>query len=226
MATILAFRARPADAGHTDAVVVRGRARTLHIYGSRGAGDPVIVSSGDGGWIHLAPHVAEILSAAGFFVVGIDSRTYLSRIRTHSPTRWMADLAHDYRTMVEWMASGDGRKPVLVGVSGGAGLSVLAAATCEARAAMAGVVVLGLPVAEDLGWLWKETIGKVAPLPVAVIHSRRDELVSIDTARALIDLAGEPRRMWLVSASDHEFHGSIPELDRRLLDAIRWVKDS
>jgi type IV secretory pathway VirJ component len=28
------------------------------------------VSSGDGGWIHLAPHVAEVLAAKGFFVVG------------------------------------------------------------------------------------------------------------------------------------------------------------
>src|SRR5262245_1609479 len=101
MATILAFRARPADAGHTDAVVVRGRTRTLHLYGSRRSGNPVIVSSGDGGWIHLAPHVAETLSAAGFFVVGIDSRTYLSRRTPSTFTRWATDLAHDYRTIVD-----------------------------------------------------------------------------------------------------------------------------
>ena len=43
----------------------------------RGAGAPVIVSSGDGGWIHLGPHVAEILAARGYFVVGFDVKAYL-----------------------------------------------------------------------------------------------------------------------------------------------------
>ena len=36
------------------------------VYGTRG-GAPVIVSSGDGGWVHLAPHVAEVLAAKGYF---------------------------------------------------------------------------------------------------------------------------------------------------------------
>jgi hypothetical protein len=60
----------------TDTVTIRGHTQTLRIYGTRG-GSPVIVSNGDGGWIHLAPHVAEMLAARGFFVVGFDVRTYL-----------------------------------------------------------------------------------------------------------------------------------------------------
>lgn len=226
MATILAFRARPADAGHTDAVIVRGRAQTLHIYGTRGSGDPVIVSSGDGGWIHLASHTAEILAAAGFFVVGIDSREYLSKRSPDNSNGWVADVARDYRTIVDWVATNAGRKPVLIGVSEGAGLSVLVAGASEARASIAGVVVLGLPVAEPLTWTWKDAVGKVAPLPVAVIHPRRDEYVSLETAQALINLAGEPHRLWVVGASNHVFRGAMAELDRRLLDAIRWVKDT
>ena len=47
-----------------------------YTYGARG-GSPVIVSSGDGGWIHLGPHVAEMLAAQGFFVVGFDVKGYL-----------------------------------------------------------------------------------------------------------------------------------------------------
>jgi fermentation-respiration switch protein FrsA (DUF1100 family) len=225
MATILAFRARPADAGHTDAVVVRGRTQTLHLYGTRGSGDPVIISSGDGGWIHLAPHVAEILSAAGYFVVGIDSRRYLSTRNPVTFTRWATELARDYRTIVDWAASVDGHKPILVGVSEGAGLSVLAAAA-DACGAIAGVVMLGLPSVEEPGWEWQETLGKLAPLPVAVIHASRDELVPLATARGLIHLAGEPCRLWVVAASNHGFSGNLPELDRRLLDALRWIKDT
>jgi alpha-beta hydrolase superfamily lysophospholipase len=225
MATILAFRARPADAGHTDAVIVRGRAQTLHIYGTRGSGDPVIVSSGDGGWIHLASHTAETLAAAGFFVVGIDSRAFLSQRLPDNSNGWFDDVARDYRTIVDWAAPGAGRKPVLVGLSEGAGLSVLAAGASDTRASIAGVVVLGLPAAEPFTWTWKDAIRKVAPVPVAVIHSRQDEYVSLEVAEELMAVAGEPHRLWVVGASNHVFRGAMAELDRRLLDAIRWIKD-
>ena len=47
-------------------VAIRGHQQSLYIYGSP-RGEPVIVSSGDGGWVHLGPHVAEFLAARGFF---------------------------------------------------------------------------------------------------------------------------------------------------------------
>ena len=49
-------------------VTLRGRTQTLHLYGARG-GLPVIVSSGDGGWIHVGPDVAALLASHGYFVV-------------------------------------------------------------------------------------------------------------------------------------------------------------
>jgi type IV secretory pathway VirJ component len=52
-----------------ETVTIRGQDQSLHVYGARG-GVPIIVSSGDGGWIHLGPHVAELLAAKGFFVGG------------------------------------------------------------------------------------------------------------------------------------------------------------
>jgi type IV secretory pathway VirJ component len=63
-------------AQQTQTVSLRGREQTLHIYGSTAA-DPVIVTSGDGGWIHLAPHIAGFLSRHGFYVVGFDAKAYL-----------------------------------------------------------------------------------------------------------------------------------------------------
>ena len=38
-------------------VLVRGRPQALGLYGDL-TGDPVVVSSGDGGWMHLGPHIA------------------------------------------------------------------------------------------------------------------------------------------------------------------------
>ena len=63
-----------------ETVTIRGQAQSLRLYGTRG-GIPVIVSSGDGGWIHLGPHVAEVLAAKDF-----SSSASMSR-RTSSTSR-------------------------------------------------------------------------------------------------------------------------------------------
>ena len=49
--------------------MVRGQSQTLRLYGVK-TGTPVVVSSGDGGFVHLAPVVAEFLASKGYFVVG------------------------------------------------------------------------------------------------------------------------------------------------------------
>jgi hypothetical protein len=56
---------------HTPAqtISIRGHAQHLYIYGEP-TGDPVIVSSGDGGWMHLGPDVAAFLAGHGFYVIG------------------------------------------------------------------------------------------------------------------------------------------------------------
>ena len=74
-----------AAAQTTDTIVVRGHVQSLRLYGTRGA-PPVIVSSGDGGWIHLAPHVAELLAGRGFFVVGFDAKAYLESFTSRQST--------------------------------------------------------------------------------------------------------------------------------------------
>jgi hypothetical protein len=74
-----------AAAQTTERLVIRGQAQTLRLYGP-GDGEPVIVSSGDGGWIHLGPHVAEVLAAKGFFVVGFDAKAYLESFTSGSTT--------------------------------------------------------------------------------------------------------------------------------------------
>jgi len=60
-------------------IVIRGHEQTLHLYGSPQA-DPIIVSGGDGGWIHLGPHVAEFLSRRGFFLNSSSDATLLPTI--------------------------------------------------------------------------------------------------------------------------------------------------
>jgi pimeloyl-ACP methyl ester carboxylesterase len=220
----------------------------LHVYGSRG-GTPVIVSSGDGGWIHLGPHVAEMLAATGFFVVGFDARAYLESFTSGTATLRIEDEPGDYKGLIEFAnrqcGCSAGAKPVLIGVSEGAGLSVLAAADPRNKNAVAGVIGLGLSDLTELGWRWKDmviylthgspheptfsvktVIDRLAPVPLAAIHSTRDEYVPLAEVQRVLDRAGEPKRLWVVNAANHRFSDNLAAFDRALLEAITWIGDA
>jgi dienelactone hydrolase len=226
----------------TDTVVLRGRPQLVHLYGQR-SGTPVIVSSGDGGWMHLGPHVAETLAAQGFFVVGFNVKTYLSSFTSDGHTLSVDDVPRDYRALVDYAARGSPMRPLLIGVSEGAGLSVLAAVDPQIRQRVAGVVGLGLPDRNELGWRWKDSliyvthgvpneptfsvgdlISRLTPVPLAAIYSTRDEFIPESEVRSLMARANEPKRLWLVTASDHRFSNNVAEFDRRLLESIDWVR--
>lgn len=142
----------PSGPPHTrETLMVRGHAQSLHLYGTRG-NPPVIVSSGDGGWMHLGPHVAEVLASRGFFVVGFDVKDYLEAFTSGKATLRAEDEPGDYKVLADFAARGANRKPILIGVSEGAGLSVLAATDPGTRASIAGVIGLGMPDLNELGW--------------------------------------------------------------------------
>jgi len=234
---------RVAASQTTDTVGIRGHVQSLHLYGTRGA-PPVIVSSGDGGWIHLGPHVAEVLAANGFFVVGFDSKEYLESFTSGSSTLRPEDEPADYKVLADYASRGATVRPILIGVSEGAGLSVLAASDPRTKSAIAGVIGLGLPNLNELGWRWKDSliylthsapneptfsaaavVGRVSPAPLAVIHSTRDDFVSLAEVQSVLDAAREPKRLWIVRASDHRFSDNLTEFDKRLIEAIDWVRD-
>jgi fermentation-respiration switch protein FrsA (DUF1100 family) len=120
---------------------------------------------------------------------------------------------------------------------------VLAATDPATKARIDGVVGLGLPDLNELGWRWKDSliylthgtpneptfsaaaiVANVAPLPLAAIHSTHDEFVPLASIQQVMSRAAEPKRLWIVNASDHRFSDNLPEFDRRLLEAIEWVR--
>jgi alpha-beta hydrolase superfamily lysophospholipase len=236
-----------------DTVVIRGHRFSVHLYGKRG-GMPIIVSSGDGGWVHLGPHVAEALAAKGFFVVGFDARAYLESFTSGTTTLKAEEEPGDFRVLAEYAARppslqppapGPQMKTLLIGVSEGAGLSLLAATDARTRSVISGVIGLGLPDVNELGWRWKDAIiylthgvpkeptfsataiaGQVSPLPLAAIHSTTDEFVPVSEIEQLMRGAKEPKKLWIVQASNHRFSDNLAEFDRRLLEAVDWVKQN
>lgn len=66
-------------------------------------------------------------------------------------------------------------------------------------------------------------VDRVSPLPIAAIHSTRDEFVPLPEIQRVIAAAKEPKRLWIIDAADHRFSDNMTELERRLLEAIAWV---
>ena len=241
MVAAMVLSARPVWSQSRQTIAIRGHQQSLYIYGSP-QGAPVIVSSGDGGWIHLGPHVADVLAARGFYVVGFDVKVYLSSSTSERSTLRPEEEPADYRVLTEFATKATGKKPILIGVSEGAGLSVLAATDPQTRMGIAGVIGLGLPDLNELGWRWKDMliylthrapnepsfsaaaiVNRLAPLPLAAIHSTHDEFVPVSDVERVLKAANEPKRLWLVNASNHRFGDNLAEFDRTLIEAIAWV---
>jgi pimeloyl-ACP methyl ester carboxylesterase len=242
LAAVIVLSAASSPSQSRQTLTIRGHDQSVYLYGPR-TGDPVIVSSGDGGWMHLGPHVAEFLTARGFFVVGFDVKLYLSSFTTAQSTLRPGDEPADYRVLADFATKTTGKRPLLIGVSEGAGLSVLAATDPDTQTRITGVIGLGLPDVNELGWRWKDAmiyvthrppsepsfraadvVKRVAPVPFAVINSTHDEFVPLAVIQQIFAAANPPKRLWIVEAADHRFSDNLNEFDRRLLEAIAWVK--
>jgi alpha-beta hydrolase superfamily lysophospholipase len=229
-------------AARTERLLLRGEAQELHLYGARG-GPVAVVASGDGGWIHLGPTVAEVLAGQGYFVVGFDSKHYLSSFTRGGTTLSVADVPGDFAALVDYAAAGGAAPPLLVGVSEGAGLVVLAGGDPALKARLLGVMALGLPRRCELGWRFRDQViyitkgvpneplfdsgdyvGKVAPLPLLAIHSTHDEFVPVPEIQAIMARAAAPHELWLVEARDHSFSDTTAELDRKVREGLAWMK--
>jgi pimeloyl-ACP methyl ester carboxylesterase len=223
-------------------LALRGHEQTLHIYGSPPA-DPVIVTSGDGGWVHLAPHIASFLSRRGFYVVGFDAKAYLTSFTAGRSTLDPNLEPADYATLAAFARRATSKKAILIGVSEGAGLSLLAGTNERVKTLIGGIVGIGLPDINELGWRWQDSViyfthkvpneptfssaavaANVTPVPLAAIHSTNDEFVPIADVQRIMRNANEPKRLWIVSASDHRFSSNLPEFEANLLEALDWVR--
>ncbi len=166
----------------------------------------------------------------------------MSSFTSGSATLQAADEPGDYRVFAAFAGRGSTAKPILVGVSEGAGLSLLAATDPRTREVIAGVIGLGLPDLNELGWRWRDALiylthgtpneplfsttrlaSLVAPLPLAAIHATHDEFVPLADVRRIVDAARQPKRLWIIDAADHGFSDARPELDRRLVEALTWI---
>jgi hypothetical protein len=223
-------------------ISIRGKEQQLHLLGPQN-GVPIILTSGDLGWAGLVVHVAELLSERGYCVIGLSSKAYLGSFTTKNSALNPRDVPGDFEVLINFAAGLTSSKPILAGVSEGAGLSVLAATEPAIKQKIQGILGLGLPDQNELGWKWadftiwvtkeapdepsfmvEDIIAKVSPVPLAEIHSTHDEFLPLEKAKLMFAMAGEPKRMWVIEASNHRFSDNRDELDRRIIEALEWIK--
>lgn len=246
---LLIFAVLGCTAGFADApkpgknkVTVRGQEQDVYYFPASGTSKgKVLFAPGDGGWRGFAIDIARQVQAAGYDVFGLDTRRYLESFADRGGLK-PADIAADYRQLAEWARQGGKERVLLTGWSEGAGLGLAAAADKQNKSVFEGLIAIGMTEQNILAWRWSDTwaeiakkvpneptfpsslfVGEVAPLPLFVIASARDEYTSQEATRALVAGAREPKKFVMIDANDHKYGGNADTLFRTLRDALVWI---
>ena len=206
-------------------------------------GRPLLVyATGDGGMHRKDLDTYRHLAALGDPLVGFDARDYVKHLGGHSPTTTPERLADDYRriiTTARLVLGVDDRRPiVLVGVSRGAGLAVVAAG--RLRDTIAGVVAVALTQEEEyVRWyrhlpLPRETrppvmvdvyeyLAQLGDLPIAVVQSTHDHYLPASQAREQFGPDTAYRWFKAIDAANHSFGGARSRMYAAVREAVNWV---
>jgi type IV secretory pathway VirJ component len=227
-------------------VTVRGRAVPLTLYVPASGAPPrgtVIMGSGDVGWVGLAVSASEYLAEQGFVVAGVNVRRYLSAFTSGRQHVSVPEIAQDYRAFAEFLRTRQLlHQPVVVsGVSEGAALAVAAGVPAN-HDWVDGVLTMGLPATAELAWHWSdfatwitkrdanepsfapcEVIASIAPKPLWMLQSTKDEYVPASDYQRFHATARDPKRLVLIEASNHRFTDRIPDLQRELSAGLAWI---
>jgi type IV secretory pathway VirJ component len=244
---LLAVAAPPALGKETISIPVRSKTVPVEYYAPAAGAAPrgsVFMGSGDVGWVGLGAELADFLASRGYAVVGVNVREYLETFSSGGSHVTPDQVGDDYETIATTLRNrGLLPAPVVVaGVSEGAAMAVAAGASAGNHAWIQGVMTLGLPATAELAWHWKDAatwftkrdaaepsfcprdvIANVAPLPLWMIQSTRDEYVTVADYTALEGAARPPKQLRLIVASNHRFTDQIPELHRQVLAGLAWI---
>lgn len=228
--------------------LLRGQAQDIYYYPAQGALKPpapkILFAPGDGGWRGFAVTIAETVAAWGYDVYGVDTKRYLESF-TGRTTLQEAEVIGDFGRIGDWVRAGAAERVLLVGWSEGAGLCLLAAAGEDNKRRFGGLVTIGLPEENVLGWRWSDYITyitkkdpkepkfasrdympRVTPLALTMLASTRDEYVPVEAAQRMFAAAQEPKRLVFIEAQNHRFDGNRGEFFGQLRAALLWVREA
>jgi hypothetical protein len=239
--------ATPQGAPVADRVLVlNGHPVRLHFArGEAGPRRPLLVfATGDGGWHRKDLAAYRHLVSFGYPTVGFDAHQYVTHLGPDDSTT-PARLAADYERIIDAakaeLGLPRGYPTVLVGISRGAGLSVVAAGERTLRPLIAGVLAVALTREEEYVKRARRIRGsrragatpemvklygylpRLATTPIAVIQSTRDHYLPAGEARTLFGVDTPWRWLQPVQARNHSFGGARAQLYQAMERSLTWL---
>jgi len=202
----------------------------------------LVYATGDGGMHRKDLETYRRLAALGDPIVGFDARDYVKHLGDRTPTTTPERLAHDYSEIIMRARQVLGLDAhclvVLVGVSRGAGLAVVAAG--QLRDSITGVVAVALTQEEEyVRWrrhlsLPHEThppvmvniyeyVAELGNLPIAVVQSTHDQYLPATKAREQFGPDSPYRWLQAIEARNHSFSGARTRMYEAVRAALDWV---
>ncbi len=211
-------------------------------------GDILIVyATGDGGWRGLDEKLFEWISSWNYPVVGFSSKSYLKNLEYVRDTTTPRRLVRDFETIIGFaeqeLALPKSTRIILVGLSRGAGLDIVAAGQGGLQANLAGVVAVALtkeeehvsyhrrhrraqpdqPKREKLIIQTYQYLLRISSAPIAVIQSTHDGYLPASAARTLFGPDTELKRLVAIPAKNHRFTGGRLDLYKETKTALAWI---
>jgi len=231
------------------ALVLNGHSLTVHFAnaGTEGTRPLIVYTTGDGGWARKDLAFYRQIVSWGYPVAGFSATDYVKHLPRESDTTTPGRLGRDYDAIIafakERLGTAADRPVVLVGVSRGAGLSVVAAGQRRVRAQIAGVVAVALTKEEEyVRWFGLrrrparsrrarepvmlqvyEYLPLLGTLPLAVVQSSHDNYLPATAARRLFGADSGTRRFNTIEARNHSFSGARDKMYDAVHAALRWI---
>jgi hypothetical protein len=219
---------------------------TIHFanrYGSYGR--PLLLyTTGDGGWARKDLALYKQIVSWGYPTAAFSAPNYLKHLRgeqSTTPERIGRDYAHIIEFAAAHLALDPGTPVVLIGVSRGAGLEVVAAGDSAVRTKLGGVLAIALTREEEyVRWFGLrlpllrrpahpvmvqlyEYLPLLGSLPVAVVQSTRDAFLPAAAAAHLFGPNTGTRRFHSIDARNHSFGGAREQMYETVHTSVRWI---
>jgi len=219
-------------------IALRQRSVTVHISSdpSQASRDLVVYLTGDAGWRGKDRDVYTQLQQWGYPVAGVSAPDYLKSLPgeagTTTPARLASDFALIIQTARQALALTDEVPVVLVGVSRGADLAVVAAGQAGLQSSLGGVIAIGLTKEEEYVHRRRRAtealelyayLPRLGNIPLSLIQSTGDNYVPARQARELFGADTLTRRLYAIDARNHSFSNARPALYDTLRASLIWL---
>jgi hypothetical protein len=208
----------------------------------------ILYATGDGGWLGLGGEIFDWMTQWNYPVAGFSSREYLKNLAYDADTTTPRRLVRDYERMIAFAESrlelpAASTSVILVGLSRGAGLSVVAAGQGQLGPRLAGLLAIALTKEEEHVIRYRTRrpaatnaprrvqieiqtysyLNRVSSFPAMVLQSTHDGYLPAEEARQLFGPDTELHKLHPIEAANHTFRNGCQALYDETASALKWI---